>query len=164
MPLAPVTRLGPYEILAPVGAGGMGEVYRARDTRLERTGAVKVLPAHLSTDTLQRQRFEREARAASALNHPNIAVIHDVGEQQGQMFLVMELLEGRTLRERIAAGPLELDELLDLAVQLTDALDAAHTRGIVHRDIKPANLFLTTRGQRRTALLPMPLPALPRSI
>lgn len=140
-------KLGPYEIVSPVGAGGMGEVYRAKDTRLDREIALKVLPATLVQDAERLSRFELEARAASALNHPNIAVIHDIGNHAGQPYLVMELLEGSTVRERIAAGPMSVDELLDLAIQIADALDAAHTKNILHRDIKPANLFITARKQ-----------------
>jgi len=135
--------VGHYRITARLGAGGMGEVFRARDERLERDVAVKLLPPELARDAQALERFQREARAASALNHPNIAIIHDLGEHQGQPFLVMELLEGQTLRERITAASFEIDPLLEIAIQMADALDAAHARGIVHRDIKPANLFLT---------------------
>jgi non-specific serine/threonine protein kinase len=152
MSLPGVTQLGPYEVVSAIGAGGMGEVYRGRDTRLGREIAIKVLPASFAQDAERVGRFELEARAASGLNHPNIATIHDIGEcvspeGQGQRYLVMELLEGQTLRERIAAGPIPMDELLDLAIQAADALDAAHAGGILHRDIKPANLFVTTRKQ-----------------
>jgi Tol biopolymer transport system component len=145
MPLSIGDKLGPYEILAPIGAGGMGEVYRARDTRLHREVAVKVLPAAFAADAA-RERFQREARAASALNHPNICVVHDVGESAGHPYLVMELLDGRTLREHIVAQPLDIPAALALSIQVADALDAAHSKGIVHRDIKPANIFVTERG------------------
>lgn len=147
MPLTPGTKLGPYEVVSPVGAGGMGEVYKARDTRLDREIAIKVLPESFAQDHERLGRFELEARAASGLNHPNIAVIHDIGNHDGRPFLVMELLEGATLYERIAAGTFPPDEFLELAIQMADGLDAAHSKGIVHRDIKPANLFLTTRRQ-----------------
>src|SRR5258708_1850525 len=136
MPLATGDRLGPYEILAPIGQGGMGEVYRARDTRLHRDVAIKVLPQGFATEAA-RERFQREARAASALNHPNICVVHDVGEAGGHPFLVMELLQGKTLRESIGGKPLEIGTTLELSIQVVDALDAAHSRRIIHRDIKP---------------------------
>ena len=140
-------RLGPYEIVAALGAGGMGEVYRARDVRLERSVAVKVLPAELAADERYRQRFEREARAASALSHPNIAHVYDVGEQDGTHFIAMEYVEGETLRALSARGRLELDLVVDLGVQMASALEEAHARGVVHRDIKSANAVVTPKGQ-----------------
>src|SRR5215471_19205813 len=145
MPLAAGTRLGPYEILAAIGAGGMGEVYKARDTRLNRDVAVKVLPERFKNEAA-RERFQREARAASALSHPNICAIYDVGESNGHPYLVMELLEGQTLREHIGGKPLELAETLALGIQIADALDAAQAKGVIHRDIKSANIFVTNRG------------------
>jgi serine/threonine protein kinase len=137
MSLAAGSRLGPYEIVAPLGAGGMGEVYRARDTRLDRTVAVKVLPAHLAADPEFRARFDREARAIGALGHPNICVLHDVGHQEGTDFLVMEYLEGETLADRLKNGPLPLDQVLRYAIDIADALHTAHYAGIVHRDLSP---------------------------
>ena len=147
--LAAGTKLGPYAVLALLGAGGMGEVYRARDTRLDRTVAVKVIPSHLSSDPVRRQRFEREARAISALQHPNICTLHDVGSQDGMDYLVMEYLEGETLAARLQRGRLSLDLTLRYATEVADALDAAHRRGIVHRDLKPGNIFITTHGESK---------------
>jgi len=146
MMLAAGTRFGPYEILGPLGAGGMGEVYKACDTRLDRTVALKILP---STDDERRQRFAREAKAIAALSHPNICTLHDVGHQDGTDFLVVEYLEGETLADRLKTGPLELPVLLDLAVQIADALDAAHAARIFHRDLKPLNIIVTRRGQAK---------------
>jgi Tol biopolymer transport system component len=142
------TRLGPYEVLSPLGAGGMGEVYRARDTRLDRTVAIKILPAHLSGDPKARQRFEREAKAISSLNHPHICTLHDVGSQAGTDFLVMECLEGETLADRLARGRLPVDQALTIAIQVLDALDKAHRQGIIHRDLKPGNIMLAKTGAK----------------
>jgi eukaryotic-like serine/threonine-protein kinase len=146
MALTPGSRLGAYEVLALLGSGGMGEVYRARDTRLNRLVAIKVLPATVADDPDRRQRLDREARAISSLNHPHICTLHDVGRHDGIDYLVMELLEGQTLAERLTRGALPLDEALHYAIQLADALDVAHRHGIVHRDLKPANVFLARSG------------------
>ena len=148
MPLASGTKLGPYEILAPLGAGGMGEVYRARDTRLERSVAIKILPAQFSTDPVRKQRFEREAKTISSLNHPNICVLHDVGSQDGVDYLVMECVEGETLAKRLEKGPLPLDQVLKYGTQIADALEQAHRSGVVHRDLKPGNIMLTVTGSK----------------
>lgn len=148
MALSSGDRLGPYEILAPLGAGGMGEVYRARDTRLEREVAVKVLPGNLSSDLNLRQRLEREAKAVSKLSHPHICTLHDIGQQDGTTFLVMELLEGETLEARLMKGPLPPDQTLRFAGQIADALAKAHKLGITHRDLKPANVMLTKSGAK----------------
>jgi eukaryotic-like serine/threonine-protein kinase len=146
MALAPSTRLGPYEIGAPLGVGGMGEVYRAKDTRLNRTVAIKILPAHLSDDPVRKQRFEREAKTISSLNHPHICVLYDVGHQDGTDYLVMECVEGETLAKRLEKGPLPLEQVLKYGAQIADALDKAHRSGIVHRDLKPGNIMLTPSG------------------
>ncbi len=146
MPLAPGTRLGPYEILAPLGAGGMGEVYRARDTRLKREVAVKVLPESYSQDPERLRRFEQEALAASALNHPNILTIHDFGSENGAPYVVSELLEGQTLREALSKAPFPEKKAVDYGVQIANGMAAAHEKGIVHRDLKPDNVFVTKEG------------------
>jgi serine/threonine protein kinase len=143
MALAAGTRLGPYEIVAPLGAGGMGEVYRAKDTRLGRDVAVKVLPSHLSASAEVRARFEREARAVSSLNHPHICTLHDVGREGDTDYLVMELVDGETLAERLARGALPLADVLRIGGQIADALNRAHRAGVVHRDLKPGNVMLT---------------------
>jgi eukaryotic-like serine/threonine-protein kinase len=148
MSLGPGTKLGPYEVQSLLGAGGMGEVYRARDTRLDRVVAIKVLLSHLCLDPERKQRFEREARAIS-LNHPNICTIHDVGSQNGIEYLVMEYLEGETLASRLIRGALPLDRALTHGIEVTDALDIAHRRGIMHRDLKPSNIFLTKHGEAK---------------
>jgi eukaryotic-like serine/threonine-protein kinase len=147
MALTAGTKLGPYEVVAPLGKGGMGEVYRARDSRLERTVAIKLLPAHLASSTELKARFEREARAASALNHPHICHVYDIGSQDGTAFLVMEYLEGETLADRLLKGALPLKQLLALGVQITEALATAHRAGILHRDLKPANSCLQRRAR-----------------
>jgi len=143
MPLVSGTKLGPYEIVGPLGAGGMGEVYRARDTRLERTVAIKILPAQFSTDAVHKQRFEREAKTISHLNHPHICVLHDIGHQDGIDYLVMECVEGETLAKRLEKGPLPVEQVLKYGAQVADALDKAHRSGVVHRDLKPGNIMLT---------------------
>jgi eukaryotic-like serine/threonine-protein kinase len=146
MTLSAGTKLGPYEILAPLGAGGMGEVYRARDERLKREVAVKVLPAELAADADRRARFEREARAASALSHPNILTIYDIGSSNETVYIAMELVEGGTLKDLTASGPVPTRKLLELATQVADGLAAAHAAGIVHRDLKPANVMVSRHG------------------
>lgn len=146
MTLAAGSRLGPYAILSPLGAGGMGEVYRARDTRLERTVAIKILPSHLSERLTARERFEREARAISALSHPNVCHLYDVGSQDDVRYLVMEYLEGETLADRLRKGPLPPDQFRKCALELCEGLDAAHRSGVVHRDLKPGNIMLTKSG------------------
>src|SRR5689334_8274141 len=147
MAARPGSKIGPYEILGLIGAGGMGEVYRARDARLGRDVAVKVLPASFSSDHDRLQRFAQEARAAAALNHPNILSIFDIGEDTGAPYVVSELLEGETLRQKLQSGPLTLRKASEAATQMANGLAAAHEKGIVHRDLKPENLFLTADGR-----------------
>src|ERR1700681_3195056 len=146
MPLAPGTKLGHYEMLAPIGAGGMGEVYRAKDTRLGRDVALKILPESFAREPDRLRRFEQEARAVAALNHPNILAIHDVGQHDGTPFLVSELLEGESLRAILDRGALPQRKAIDYGVQIAQGLAAAHEKGIVHRDLKPENLFITKDG------------------
>jgi serine/threonine protein kinase len=141
------TKLGPYEILAPIGAGGMGEVYKARDPRLNRDVALKILPAEVAIDPVRRRRFEQEARAASALNHPNIVSVYDVGTEGDTSFIVTELVVGESLRSALQHGTMPMRKLLDLAVQIADGLATAHAAGIVHRDLKPDNVMLTRDGR-----------------
>ena len=143
MPLTTGSRLGPYDVVAPLGAGGFGEVYKARDTRLDRTVAIKILP---SADPELKARFEREAKAIAALTHPHICTLYDVGHQDGTEYLVMEYLEGETLDKKIARGPIKIDEALQIAIETAEALARAHREGIVHRDLKPANIMLTKGG------------------
>src|SRR5437016_2809500 len=157
MPIGPGTKLGPYEIVAPLGAGGMGEVWRARDTRLERSVAIKILPAEFAQNAQLKLRFEREAKTISSLNHPNICTLYDVGEcvipsgardPVAMSYLVMELLEGESLADRVVRGPLPIGETLKVGAQIADALDRAHRAGIVHRDLKPGNIMLTKSGAK----------------
>ena len=148
MALAFGTKLGPYEIQSPLGAGGMGEVYRARDTRLDRVVAIKILPQHLSEKPAARERFDREARAISSLSHPNICHLYDIGQQDGISYLVMEYLNGETLADRLGKGPLKLEEVLKVGAEICEGLEKAHRNGVVHRDLKPSNIMLTKSGTK----------------
>jgi eukaryotic-like serine/threonine-protein kinase len=165
MTLAAGSKLGPYEILGQIGAGGMGEVYRARDTRLERTVAVKARPPHMSASPESRQRFEREAKTISQLSHPHICAIYDVGREGETEYLVIELLEGETLSDRLAKGPLPLEQTLRYGTEIADALDKAHRQGIMHRDLKPGNVMLTKSGVKLLdfGLAKVMVPAQPQS-
>src|SRR5246500_1280579 len=146
MTLGPGSRLGPYEVLSPLGAGGMGEVYRARDTKLDRDVAIKVLPVSVAANPDALARFEREAKAIAALSHPNILAIHDFGMEDGIAYAVMELLEGETLRGKLNAGPIPQKQSVEYALQVARGLSAAHEKGVVHRDLKPENVFVTKDG------------------
>src|SRR3954469_18174925 len=148
MTLASGKKLGPYEILSSAGSGGMGEVYRARDTRLDRIVAIKIISGDVTQVAELRQRFEREARAISSLSHPNICALHDIGEIDGTEYMVMEFLEGESLADRIAKGPLPAEQVLRYGMEIADALEAAHRHGVIHRDLKPANIILTKGGAK----------------
>src|SRR6202049_219571 len=148
MAILPGLRLGPYEIVSSIGGGGMCECSRAKDARLNRIVAIKVLPGHLADSPELRERFEREARTIASLNHPHICTLHDIGHQDGTDFLVMEYLEGETLAQRLSKGPLPLDEVLQYAIEIADALDKSHRKGVTHRDLKPGNIMLTKSGTK----------------
>jgi len=163
--LAAGTKLGPYEILAFLGAGGMGAVYRARDVRLERTVAIKILKDHEVKKSDAKERFEREARTISSLNHPNICHLYDVGEKEGVGFVVMEYLDGQTLADRLNRGPLPLDLVLQYGIEICDGLEIAHRGGVIHRDLKPGNIMLTTAGPKLMDFgLAKPLRAVPSEL
>ena len=148
MAIQPGTMLGPYEVLSQIGAGGMGEVYKGRDTRLERIVAIKVLPGHLASRAELRERFDREARAIANLQHPHICVLYDIGQQGDIAYLVMEYLEGESVAQRLQKGPLPLDQVLRYGTEISDALDKAHRKGFTHRDIKPGNIMLIKSGTK----------------
>src|SRR6202171_3470778 len=148
MPILPGRRLGPYEILSAIGAGGMGEVYRARDTRLDRIVEIKVLPTHLADRSDLRDRFESEARTIASLNHTHLCTLHDIGQPGGVDYLVMEYLEGETLAQRLLKGSLPVEQVLQYAIEISDALDKAHRKGVTHRDLKPGNIMLTKSGTK----------------
>ncbi|MEJ2422813.1 MAG: serine/threonine-protein kinase, partial [Acidobacteriota bacterium] len=148
MTLTKGSKLGPYEIIDPLGAGGMGEVYRAKDTRLDREVAVKVLPSDLAANPEFKQRFEREAKTVSSLSHPHICALYDIGREDGIDYLVMELLEGETLAERLKRGALPAGQVQRFGIQIAEALDTAHRQGLVHRDLKPGNIMLTSSGAK----------------
>src|SRR5579863_9936070 len=148
MALAAGTKLGPYEVTGAIGAGGMGEVYKARDTRLDRIVAIKVLPAHLADRAELRERFDREAKTIASLNHPHICTLYDTGHQEDTDFLVMEYIEGETLAQRLVKGPLPIQQVLQYAIEISDALDKAHRKGVTHRDLKPGNIMLTKTGTK----------------
>ena len=148
MELTTGSRLGPYEIVSRIGAGGMGEVFRARDTRLDRSVAIKILPSDFAPSAEMRARFEREARAISRLNHPHICTIHDVGHENGIDYLVMELIEGQPLSDVLSKGPLPVDQVLRYGTDIADALSRAHKAGVVHRDLKPGNIMITRNGAK----------------
>jgi serine/threonine protein kinase len=148
MSLAAGTHVGPYEIQGPLGAGGMGEVYKARDTRLERTVAIKILPPSVASDPDRRSRFEREAKTIAGLDHPHICTLYDVGDHQGSMYIVMEHLTGETLAQRLQKGPIPLGQALKIASEIAEALAAAHRQGIIHRDLKPGNVMVTKTGAK----------------
>ena len=148
MPLVSGTKMGPYEIIEPAGTGGMGEVYKAKDTRLERTVAIKILNIQIADNPDLKARFEQEAKAISSLNHPNICTLYDIGSSDGTDYLVMEYIEGDSLMDRLKSGPLSIDETLTIASQIADALDKAHRQGLIHRDLKPSNIMLTKEGAK----------------
>ncbi|HEY6066201.1 MAG TPA: serine/threonine-protein kinase, partial [Thermoanaerobaculia bacterium] len=163
MTLLPGTRLGSYEVLGPLGAGGMGEVYRARDAKLDRDVAIKVLPERLAADTAALARFEREAKTVAALSHPNLLCIYDFGTHEGVVYAVTELLSGETLRDRLSAGPIPKRKAIEYALQIARGLAAAHEHGVAHRDLKPENVFVTNDGRVKILDFGLAKPLLPES-